>query len=284
MPAVDRVDQMSQAIREQQAVSVMDAVVDADIESDAPKEFKPTPWYCSRWIKALAAVMIIAGIAVGIAIPLSSSNDDDSDLFTDEQVDTRKEQLLGILTPVSTESQLLNETSPQYAALIWMASQDLMSPIENEARTPRETELLIQRYALAVFYYSMMGDNWFASDGWLDGQREECTWEYLDCVNEDVVSINTGTRNSLVGKLPSELNQLKQLRFLILPSNAITGFSKGMGSLPNLIQLDLSGNQMGGTIPTEIYEFTALRQLFLMENSFTGVLSPFITNLVELSE
>lgn len=288
MPEVDRVDQVSQAIREQQAVlgsaSVVDAVIDAGIESDGPLEYKPTPWYCSCWIKALAAVMVIAGIAVGIAIPLTSSNGDDTDSFTDEQVDTRKEQLLAVLTPVSSESQLLSETSPQYAALMWMASQDSMSPIENESRTPRETEFMIQRYALAVFYYSTMGDNWFASDGWLDGQREECTWEYLDCVNEDVVSINTGMRNNLVGELPSELKQLKELRFLILPSNAITGFSKGMGSLQNLIELDLSGNEMGGTIPTEIFEFTALRRVLLMENSFTGTLSPFITNLSELGE
>jgi Leucine-rich repeat (LRR) protein len=168
------------------------------------------------------------------------------------------EQLLPVLTSVSNETELMNATSPQGAALAWMVSQDLLSPIENESRTTRETELMIQRYTLAVFYYSTMGDNWFASDGWLDGKREECTWEYLDCINKDIVSIDTGARNNLVGAIPLELKELKELRSLILPSNALTGFSKGLGSLQSLVELDLSRNNMGGTLPVEIYQLTTL--------------------------
>jgi hypothetical protein len=284
MPYVDQGEQMTQVAPMQQAVVGPALVADADRESVDTAKNKPTPCYCSGWFKALAVLVVIAAIAAAVAIPLTSSKDDGTVSFTHDQIVARTEQLLPVLTSVSNETQLMNATSPQGAAFMWMASQDRMSPIENESRTPRETELIIQRYTLAVFYYSTMGDNWFSSDGWLDGQREECRWEHVNCVNNDTVSIVTGTRNNLVGAIPSELKDLKELRSLILPSNAITGFSKGIGSLQNLVELNLSRNKMGGTIPMEIYAFTSLRKLLLVENSFTGTVSPLITNLSELSE
>jgi hypothetical protein len=168
---------------------------------------------CNIWLKLLVAFLLLAGIAVAIAIPLTlSNNDSSSNLYSQDEIAARKEQLLGILEGVSDPSALADESSPQYAACEWMASEDMMSPLNNGLLSSGISELILQRYALAVFYYSTTGESWFSSEGWLDGQKEECLWQFIECVNEDVVSIDTGPRNNLVGDLQPELKELKELR------------------------------------------------------------------------
>lgn len=169
---------------------------------------------CSTWFKLLVAFFLLAGIAVAIAVPLTLLNNDDSSsgTFSQEVIAARKEQLLAILEGVSDPAALSDESSPQYAAVEWMSSEDAMSPLSNGILSSGIVELILQRYALAVFYYSTTGDGWFSADGWLDGQKEECSWQFIACVDEDVVSIDTGPRNNLVGVLQPELKELKELR------------------------------------------------------------------------
>jgi len=170
-------------------------------------------WTGSRWFRLLVAFLLLVGVATAIAIPLTySSNKSSEKSFSEEEVAFRKVQMQFLLEGVSDPSILSDKASPQHMACNWMATQDILSPLDNGLLSSGIKGLILQRYALAVFYYSTAGDDWFSAEGWLDGQQEECLWEFIECVNEDVVSIDTGARNNLVGVLPPEMKELKELR------------------------------------------------------------------------
>jgi hypothetical protein len=93
----------------------------------------------------------------------------------------RLDAVIDRLIPVSGEEAFMNKSSPQYLAADWVADLDpVMLPIED----PK----LVQRYILAVFYFSMNGDKWEScgrtspicggdanSTTWLS-RFNECTW------------------------------------------------------------------------------------------------------------
>lgn len=175
---------------------------------------KAKPWYRSTWFKATAGLVLVLAIACAIAVPLVLTGDDGGNSgspFSQEEVGARTEQLQSILTRLSNETQLEDVSSPQYAALTWMASQDVLTPL-GDSMTPREEEILLQRYSLAVLFYSTAGEDWFSAEGWLNGESKECAWQHVECINGDVVSIDMGQRNNLVGRLPSELKEMPELR------------------------------------------------------------------------
>lgn len=202
----ERFEQMDQVGRDQQNLLIQGE--ESEIST------KKTRWSGSKWFILLVAFLLLAGIAVAIAIPLTFANNDSSstDSYSDEEISYRKDQMRTILEGVSDPSTLGDESSPQHAACEWIASQDVLSPLDNGILSSGMKKLILQRYALAVFYYSTTGDTWFSADGWLDGQREECSWEFIECVNDDVVSIDTGARNNLIGDIPPEMKELKELR------------------------------------------------------------------------
>ena len=59
------------------------------------------------------------------------------------------------ISSISDTSALANTTSPQARALDWLVNQDGLR------LCPEDTQL-IQRYTLAVFYFSTNGDSWIA--------------------------------------------------------------------------------------------------------------------------
>lgn len=93
----------------------------------------------------------------------------------------RLDTIIEGLIPVSGEEAFMNRSSPQYLAADWVADLDpLMLSIED----PK----LVQRYILAVFYFSMNGDEWEScgrndrvcagntdATTWLS-DSDECTW------------------------------------------------------------------------------------------------------------
>ena len=93
----------------------------------------------------------------------------------------RLDAVVDRLIPVSGEEAFMNKSSPQYLAADWVADLDpLMLSIED----PK----LVQRYILAVLYFSMNGDEWEScgrndrvcagntdATTWLS-DSDECTW------------------------------------------------------------------------------------------------------------
>ena len=64
---------------------------------------------------------------------------------------------------------LMDVGSPQHRAAKWISDED---PMQLNIDDPG----FEQRYVMAVFYYSLNGDDWSSSDGWLSGDSE-CTWK-----------------------------------------------------------------------------------------------------------
>lgn len=100
----------------------------------------------------------------------------------------------------SSEEKLADPTSPQGKALAWIVNNPFVVIKEDTSEISFRDPKFIQRYIMAVFYYSMDGDNWDAcykddpkcqSDpkarSWLS-EQDECSWNLLDCDEEGFVS------------------------------------------------------------------------------------------------
>lgn len=106
---------------------------------------------------------------------------------------SRLDQLInGFLVPVSGQEVFQDPRSPQYRAAEFLADFD------NVASDLATTKQLGDRYALAVFYYAMDGDDsWFScyqgdeecdsGIAWLDPNSDHCQWSAIRCNSEDRV-------------------------------------------------------------------------------------------------
>lgn len=106
-----------------------------------------------------------------------------------------------LLSSVSFDNgtALLTPSTPQNNALLWLAN--------NANRNTYSNETKIQRYALAVLYYSTNGNGWDNKGGWMsDG--DECNWYNREveapCKDGALVELAMDS-NNLVGTIPNEL-------------------------------------------------------------------------------
>ena len=133
---------------------------------------------------------------------------------------------------------------------------------------PAETRI-VQRYVLAVLYYSTGGDvKWTSQYNYLsDSIEHECDWgvemnngwKSLDCDDDGNVQLINLWTNNLVGTIPDELAELRKLT-----------------------TVDFLTNSIGGPIPGRLPEMTQLHYLNLGYNRLTGTLSPDLGNLDQL--
>ncbi|MFC1839664.1 leucine-rich repeat domain-containing protein [Thermodesulfobacteriota bacterium] len=174
-----------------------------------------------------------------------------------------------------------------------------------------------ERDALIALYNGTYGDNWSDNSGWkseplhTDGfamPGTENTWNGIFCdeANTTVLWINLdntnlkGTipsdlenlinlrelslwNNQLTGTIPKELGNMINLEGLMLYNNQLTGsIPPELGNLNNLIGLYLHNNQVTGSIPSEIGSLTNLQSLSLYNNQLTGSILPELGNLSSL--
>jgi len=157
-------------------------------------------------------------------------------------------------------------SSPQAKALEWILSDPFVANLtpgvdDNDAR-------IIQRYSLAVFYYSTNGDEWTDKFGWLDSSSE-CTWNngvvetdyfrgvFCDSANM-VIKIDLQVQN-LSGSIPKEIGSLTKLQELYLQRNKLScRIPREIGLLTDLGTYQLFENQLSGEIPPEIGLLTNL--------------------------
>ncbi|CAB9505242.1 LRR receptor-like serine threonine-protein kinase [Seminavis robusta] len=192
--------------------------------------------------------------------------------------------------PVTAPGVFDDPISPQSRAAYWVSYEDLYS-----ASLPITDPKLLQRYALAAFYFATGGDNWgqcgrestsCATTSWLS-DSDECTWYSLGCTQQhQIFEIRfPPDGNHLVGILPAELSLLTGLKRLLASSNSINGgLDAPLAGLSLLEILYLPSNQFSGSIPDSLYTLTNLSFLSLAENSFTGTISPDIGQLTRLAK
>ena len=133
---------------------------------------------------------------------------------------------------------LLDETSPQYQAMVWLET-DVQ---QNDFTLANAEDRILQRGALAIFYYSTGGESqWTSNTSWLDSSVSECEWYGVTCAEGSTIvqSIDLA-ENNVGGAVPLEV-----------------------GILSGLESLTLFGNAIGSTIPNQVGQLTQLSKSML---------------------
>ena len=107
-----------------------------------------------------------------------------------EALDVHQERIHNIISKITDPKILSDPSSPQFKARQWILFR--VHSIETDHAR------IIQRYALACFYYATGGEIWAKGTNWLDGSEcEDGAWNGLNCSP-------TGDIRALVfGKSPS---------------------------------------------------------------------------------
>jgi len=221
------------------------------------------------------------------------------------------EIISGVAGP--TEKELLDTPgSPQEDAFLWLELDYLPSMTH---------EQLIQRYILAVLYFSTYGipsaytdENfvWNVTTGWLTGQ-DECLWYGVGCNDIKEVTTIQLRNNRLSGKIPRELQHLRSLQVLDISKNAINqiggqttlfgrftslvvfsaednyidyvGIPIAFTKLTNLVSLEIGLNLLEGPIDTAIFQkLTNLVYFDAHSNYLTGKIPASLQRMTALEQ
>jgi len=202
------------------------------------------------------------------------------------------QDVLEVISQISSLEKL-KEPSPQSQAFKWLTDTDSVSKSCSDN--------LVQRYVLAVFYYSLNGRNWKRNNFWLSSENE-CKWEGILCTNnseylrklqlsnnptifQEVSEMNLDN-NNMSGTLPTELAILSRLQQVQFSFNDIQGnISVINKKMPHLKLIDVHSNKLTGTIADAFFNnFPGLEKLRLSTNFFQGTLSSNIGQLSRLNE
>jgi len=203
----------------------------------------------------------------------------------------------------ASRSILMESQSPQYQAAKWISDLDELNLDIPEDNNYENAFRFIQRYALAVIYYSTNGKNWIIPYDFLT-EKDECEWNHLFQTEDTDETVSdslfkTGVRcnedkevinlflpgNNLVGSIPDEISLLQALDKMSLYSNKITGaLPSRLQYLTDLSYLSLEDNELEGIISEWIGNIANLTYLALGGNSFTGTLPDTLYNLQYLEQ
>jgi Leucine Rich repeats (2 copies) len=263
------------------------------------------------WKLVVLLLLVVGGIVGGVVYSLG--NDDASaptQLDTSApgptpvpaQLDPLVQELKPWIAPTEEDLLPFNEpTSPQSRALDWLNKDPITMS------TGRAASVVLQRYVLAVFYFSTNGDRWDDSYNFMS-DADFCTWNNstdpenggrgVFCSTDDEIVdwVDLGGNNLQSPTLPSELFLLTNLKHINLGYNRVGGIiptrtgeltkldyfdlskNKLKGPLPTtmpstMTYLDLSSNVLNGTIPSSWGErMPKLQKFFLERNQLTGSL------------
>lgn len=219
------------------------------------------------------------------AASVSSSfygNDYDDDIFV-EDIDNMSEEELLTYRTTSIEARLggavsrldlLRDKSTPYGKAF-----DFIVKLDKRQLEPTD-DLLIQRYVLALIYYSNNGENWSYGNLHFLTEVHECHWKkkakttlvgVIDCDSGLRVTKLELSGQNLNGPIPTEIGLLDRLTSLDLGNNMITGtLPSQLGQLVKLKYLSLVSNICSGAIPTELGQLDKAEEILLHFNELTG--------------
>ncbi|XAR48820.1 Non-specific serine/threonine protein kinase [Bertholletia excelsa] len=92
-----------------------------------------------------------------------------------------------------------------------------------------------------------------------------CSWTGINCDAKRVTSISLASK-SLSGTLPSDLNQLSQLKTLSLQQNSLSGALPSLSNLSSLEKVFLDGNNFE-SLPSGFFSGLTNLQIFSISNN-----------------
>jgi hypothetical protein len=255
--------------------------------------------------RILYMIAVVAGIVL-FSLGIHSLNTSGSHENKNARLGTLRSKIID--AGVTSEADFKTGTV-QYHALDWLSNHD-------KAHLDPEDPFLVQRYIMAVVFYSLGADNdhvkpdsgWKTQSGWLTGAGY-CSWYGVSCIAEsgtkeignasveslslesndlqgtlptelvglsNLIVLNLG-KNHIGGTLPTEMSLMTNLLFFLLRENLLEGtIPTGFGNLSNLRQLHFGGNNLNGEIPKELENSFTLKALALNDNNFEGTVPEFI--------
>lgn len=262
-----------------------------------------------KGIRLACLVVALALVGGGVYFAVSklsspSSSSSDSGTISDiPNVNKRFHNLQNriVNAHVTPQSAFDSQSSPQRKAVEWLARDD-----PARGTLPSDHEAMLDRYALAVFYFSSTnapstdstassmttasGNSWQKADGWMSG-KGICAWHGVECLprEQEATAANDFTpftrsyddnaritalklnENNVEGIIPNELAALEQLVTLDLQNNDLSStIPTALGKLKELRDLLLRHNSLVGSLPSELGAITKLHQLHLASNGFEG--------------
>lgn len=144
------------------------------------------------------------------------------------------------------------------------------------------TAEVLERYALAVFYFSTDGPNW-ARDLPFLSETDACSWNNgwvqssrpfgVYCEDGPFVDLIHFEDAGLVGTLAWELSYLSDMESLRLDENSLIGtLPTELGKLSALLGCNLANNSFIGTLATEFGALISLVILTVNESNLVGSL------------
>jgi hypothetical protein len=178
--------------------------------------------------------------------------------------------ILQTLFAVVADPALLRDLdTPQGKATDWLINRDF-------DQTCPDDEKLVQRWTLAVMYYSTNGDEWdqcsavgadpcgeenpFLGERRFLSSFNECDWAGIVCNLNGCVTEVEFENNNLVGTIPTgkwDLGSLKKIRFWFFSFDCDPPFEE-MALLTDLAVWGMERGGLTGTIPTEVGVLTNL--------------------------
>jgi len=185
----------------------------------------------------------------------------------------------------------VNETyTYQYAALNWMAVVDLETDIFSMS-----IQFLVERYVLALLYYSTGGDQAWAESLSFLSSSNVCDWNnhvsipQVPVINDVTVEGNSNVteesaNHTLVKKGVFCRNGSLFVTSIHIPSNSLKGkIPWELSLLKYLTQVDFDTNELYGSIPIELSRLSRLQALWFKNNALTGRLPVEFSNATALA-
>ena len=257
-------------------------------------------------ILLVVMLLILFGLMIALITHLTQERRSESSSSSAPQIPTtpltRLEQTYAFLhTQLLTHpTDLLTEGSPHFLAANWIADMDVLEKDVPASIEDASAKAFVQRYVLALLYYSTSGPNkWrnkasFLTEqlecGWYDNQHEIAGFaagkKYsmgVTC-NEDLEVVNLLLpTNALSGSIPEEIGYLSSLTLLSFPHNELEGsLPSTLSMLTNLQFFDVKFNFIKGSIPDVFGSANKLRILGLSNNYFEDKLPSSMSNLSQL--
>ncbi len=156
----------------------------------------------AKWISYIALLGILAVISSIVAIIAYQRGGNTTNTESHEEQDevANRRHIQELISPLSSQEDLQDPTSPQSKAFNWLVNPE--TNINFYTHTHQDgfnwDSRIIERYVMAVLYYSTNGDNWTRND-WtgkilsLRGPASPiCSWMILQCSPMVLNSENDG--------------------------------------------------------------------------------------------